>query len=147
MADTDTVKGWLRAILRDAGGAVWTDGELENGIRQAWEDVLAASGKPWIFNGLDGQAGASTFPAGTLRVICRGGLAYCLLGRAAERSDAFQFDSQQTANALAAAGKVMERFEKSLAGLGMVRVKDLQTAADRPYPGEEDDSQPGWQLD
>ena len=147
MADTDTVKGWLREILKDGGGAVWSDDELDNGLRQAWEDVLAAAGKDWLFNGLDGEAGASTFPAGTLRVICRGALAYCLLGRAAERSDAYQFDGQQAANVLAAAGKIMARFEKALDGLGRLRVGDLQTAADAPYPIEEDDLQPGWQLD
>jgi hypothetical protein len=104
-----------------------------------------AAGTLCTLNGLDG-AETTSLPAGHLATVVRGAAAYALLWRAAERVDAFSLRPNLTAEALAAAAALMNRFEVSLAHLASLRTAGLHTAENTPFPTGSDELQPGWQL-
>ncbi len=147
MSDADLLLERLRAVLRDPQAAAWTEGELTGALRQAHHDLLAASGEPWLINGLDGEPNPTNFPAHYFALLLRGALGYALLGRAAERVDAFRFDPQHVASALAAARLLLEQFQRGLDGLGRWRVRRLHEAENPPYPPAGHPDQPGWSLE
>ncbi|MEN4013764.1 MAG: hypothetical protein ROW48_17135 [Bellilinea sp.] len=147
MSDADLLLERLRAVLRDPQAAVWSEGELTGALRQAYHDLLAASGEAWLINGLDGELNPTNFAPHYFALLLRGALGYALLGRAAERVDAFRFDPRHVASALAAARLLLEQFQRGLDGLGRLRVRRLQEAENPPYPPSGGQHQAGWRLE
>ncbi|MEW6180239.1 MAG: hypothetical protein AB1522_09960 [Chloroflexota bacterium] len=137
----------LRQILRDPQAAVWSDAELTHALRQAYHDLLAASGENWLINGLDGELNPTTLPPTLVSLLLRGTLGYALLGRAAERLDAFDFHSGQQAAALTTARTLLDCFQQGLGALNRYRLLRLQSAESTPYPAADDPQQPGWQVE
>lgn len=137
----------LREILRDPQAVIWSEAELTHALRQAYHDLLAASGEVWLINGLDGESNPTTLPPILNSLLLRGALGYALLGRAAERLDAFDYHSNQHAAALTTASTLLNLFEKGLSGLNRYRLRRLQSAESAPYPPPDDAQQPGWPLE
>lgn len=137
----------LRQILRDLPAVIWSEAELTHALRQAYHDLLAASGENWLINGLDGETNPTTLPPILASLLLRGALGYALLGRAAERLDAFDFHPGQQAAALTTASALLERFQKGLAGLNRYRLRRLQSAENAPYPSADDPLQSGWRVE
>lgn len=145
MSDISDLITRLRAGLVDSSGVVWGTAELEEALRQALADMNQAAGEPYTLTGLDG-ATSTTLPGGFFALLVRGGLAYALLSRAAERVDAFNYQANLSADALAVSAAVFRRFEAGLASLSLLRASAIQTAPDAPYPDGSDANQNGWQL-
>ncbi|WP_448335224.1 hypothetical protein [Bellilinea sp.] len=137
----------LRHILRDPQAVIWSDAELTHALRQAYHDLLAASGESWLIYGLDGENNPTTLPTILNSLLLRGALGYALLGRAAERLDAFDYHAGQQAAALTTARTLLDCFEKGLSGLNRYRLRRLQSAESAPYPPADDPQQPGWPLE
>ncbi|GIV82514.1 MAG: hypothetical protein KatS3mg051_1868 [Anaerolineae bacterium] len=137
----------LRQILRDLPAVIWSEAELTHALRQAYHDLLAASGEDWLINGLDGETNPTTLPPILASLLLRGALGYALLGRAAERLDAFDFHAGQQAAALTTARLLLDHFQKGLAGLNRYRLRRLQSAENPPYPPADDPLQPGWPME
>ncbi len=137
----------LREMLRDPQALAWSDSELTHALRQAYHDLLTASGEDWLIHGLDGETNPSTLPPILASLLLRGALGYALLARAAERLDAFDFHSGQQAAALTTARTLLDCFQKGLAGLNRYRLRRLQSSPSAPYPPGDDPAQPGWQLE
>jgi hypothetical protein len=146
MSDTETIVLHMREALADPDALTWTDGELIAGVRQAFEDLLNASGQPWVLEGLDGEAEQTNFSKQHFALIIRGALGYALIARSSEQLAAFHFDQAAAQIALQAGQAHLAAFEKALPALQGYRLKDLQDAADAPFPDGSDDSQPGWTL-
>ncbi|GIV62757.1 MAG: hypothetical protein KatS3mg045_0096 [Bellilinea sp.] len=137
----------LRQILRDLPAIIWSEAELTHALRQAYHDLLAASGEDWLIQGLDGETNSTTLPPSLASLLLRGALGYALLGRAAERLDAFDFHAGQQAAALTTARLLLDHFQKGLAGLNRYRLRRLQSAENPPYPPADDPLQPGWPME
>ncbi|KPL75229.1 hypothetical protein [Bellilinea caldifistulae] len=147
MNTTSSLITELRLILRDLPAVIWSEAELTHALRQAYHDLLAASGEDWLINGLDGETNPTTLPPILASLLLRGALGYALLGRAAERLDAFDFHAGQQAAALTTARILLDHFQKGLAGLNRYRLRRLQSAENPPYPPAEDPLQPGWPME
>lgn len=145
MSDYTNILTRLRASLVDTGAAVWGAAELDEALLQALADMRRAAAAEYTVNGLAGSA-ATTLPAAQFDTLVRGAVAYALLWRASERVDAFNYQADLAAGALAAAAAVMKRFEAALASLAADRTSAMQTSANMPYPDGADDTQPGWKL-
>lgn len=137
----------LREILRDPQAVSWSEAELTHALRQAYHDLLAASGESWLIYGLDGEGNPTTLPPILNSLLLRGALGYALLGRAAERLDAFDYHTGQQAAALTTARTLLDCFEKGLSGLNRYRLRRLQSAENAPYPPPADPQQTGWPLE
>jgi len=137
----------LREILRDPQAVIWSEGELTHALRQAYHDLLAASGEAWLINGLDGETNPTSLPPALASLLVRGALGYALLGRAAERLVAFDFNPAQQSAALTTAGTLLDAFQKGLSGLSRYRLRRLQSAESAPYPAADDPARPGWPLE
>lgn len=137
----------LREILRDPQAVSWSEAELTHALRQAYHDLLAASGESWLIFGLDGESNPTTLPPILNSLLVRGALGYALLGRAAERLDAFDYHTGQQAAALTTARTLLDCFEKGLSGLNCYRLRRLQSAESAPYPPAADPQQTGWPLE
>lgn len=137
----------LREILRDPQAVSWSEAELTHALRQAYHDLLAASGESWLIYGLDGESNPTSLPPILNSLLLRGALGYALLGRAAERLDAFDYHTGQQAAALTTARTLLDCFEKGLSGLNRYRLRRLQSAESAPYPPAADPQQTGWPLE
>lgn len=146
MSDYTNIISRLRASLVDASGVIWGAAELDEALLQALADMRQAAAAEYVVTGLGGAVETS-LPSDQFDTLVRGAVAYALLWRAADRVDAFNYQSGLSAAALSAASAVMKRFEAALAGLAGRRIAAMQTAAEMPYPDGADDTQPGWKLD
>jgi len=145
MSDSDTVLGRLRSMLVDTDGAVWGTPELQEALLQALADMRQAAGQAYTLNGLGGAV-VTSLPAEWFDLLVRGAAAYALMSRAADRVDAFNFDPGLPGTALAVSTAMMQRFADGLTALAGLRIAELQTAPDTPYPDGSDLLQPGWKL-
>lgn len=145
MSDSDTMILRLRSALVDMDGAVWDTPELQEALLQALADMRQAAGQTYSVEGLGGAA-VTSLPAEWSDLLVRGGAAYALLSRAADRVDAFNFDQGLPGAALTVSEALMQRFLDGLTGLARLRISELQTAPAAPYPDGSDVLQPGWKL-
>ncbi len=144
MSDTDEIVARMRDALADPNELVWSDAELIAGIRQAYEDLLNASGQVWVLEGLDGESNPTNFSRHHFALIIRGALGYALITRSAEQLAAFHFDQAAAQAALQAGQAQLASFEKALASLQSYRLAGLQKSADPPYPDGKDPQPTGW---
>lgn len=135
----------LRASLVDMSAAVWGASELDEALLQALADMRQAAAAEYTIDGLAGAV-VTTLPSAHFETLVRGAVAYALLWRAAERVDAYNYQTDPVSGALAAASAVMKRFEAALVSLAALRTAAMQTSASMPYPDGSDDTQPGWKL-
>lgn len=145
MSDTSDLITRLRAGLMDTSAVIWGTAEVEEALRQALADMCQASGEFYTLSGLDGAI-STTLPGVYFALLVRGGLAYALLSRAAERVDAFNYQANLSADALAVSAAAMQRFEAGLTALGLLRLSTMQTTPNAPFPDGTDANQNGWQL-
>ena len=145
MSDSDTLLLRLRSLLVDTDGAVWDTPELQEALRQALSDMCQAAGQAYSVAGL-GSAVVTSLPDGWFDLLVRGGAAYTLLSRAADRVDAFNFESGLPGAALAVSAAMMQRFTDGLTALARLPISEQQTAPDAPFPDGSDLLQPGWKL-
>ncbi len=140
MSDAEDILTRMRAVLADSGAAVWSDAQLTEALNQAFTDFRMRAGQQTLLNGLNGEPNATNFASYYFALLVRGAVGYALLGRAAERSHAFNYD-QDLAGAAIAAGKAnLEQFEKGLQDLKKMRLTGLQASQDAPFPVEGDSS-------
>ena len=135
----------LRAGLIDTEETVWHIAELDEAMRQALADMGLAAGAVYTVTGLDGAL-TTSLPGQHFATLVRGAAAYSLLWRTIERLEAFNTRPNLPAEVLAAAAALLARFETALIHLAALRMTELQTAADSPYPAVTDDVQAGWTL-
>lgn len=146
MSDYSDILARLRASLVDSGAAVWGTAELDEALLQALTDMNRAALQEYTVSGL-AAAVTTTLPVDQFAPLIRGAVAYALLWRAVERVDAFNYQANLSADALAAASAVMQRFEAALAALAAKRTAAMQTTTSTPYPDGTDSAQPGWKLE
>ena len=135
----------LRAGLIDTEETVWHIAELDEAMRQALADMGLAAGAVYTVTGLDGAL-TTSLPGQHFATLVRGAAAYSLLWRTIERLEAFNTRPNLPAEVLAAAAALLARFETALNHLAALRVTELQTAVDSPYPAVTDAAQAGWTL-
>ena len=145
MSDANSLITRMRKVLGDEGPVLlWTTDQLTEGLSNAYADFRMHAGEALVLNGLHGEANPTNFSSYYFALLVRGALGYALLGRAAERAHAFNFN-QDLAGALLGAGRAnLEQFEKGLQDLSKMRQKKLQESVDSPYPTG---ITPGWELD
>ena len=135
----------LRAGLIDTEETLWHTAELDEAMRQALADMGLAAGAVYTVTGLDGAL-TTSLPGQHFATLVRGAAAYSLLWRTIERLEAFNTRPNLPAEVLAAAAALLARFETALNHLAALRVTELQTAVDSPYPTVTDAAQAGWTL-
>lgn len=145
MSDSDTLILRLRSTLVDTEGAVWNTPELQEALMQALADMRQAAGQAYSVGGLGGAA-ATSLPLEWFDLLVRGGAAYAVLSRAADRVDSYNFDAGLPVAALNVSAALMQRFVDGLTALARLRISELQTAPAAPYPDGSDLLQPGWKL-
>jgi hypothetical protein len=118
----------VRDYLVDAGGLVWTDGTITEGIRQALGDVSRASGAKLTLTGLD-SAAATTLDALDEDLLVRGAAGYAARSRAIDRAEMANLN-QNTAPGLQDWSK--NQLEWFAEGVRTVRLRVLQRSASSP---------------
>jgi hypothetical protein len=145
MSDADDLITRMRQVLGDTGSIAWTTEQLTEGLNHAYTDFRAMAGDQYVLNGLNGEVNPTNFATYYFALLVRGALGYAMLGRAAERTYAFNYDQDLVGAALAAGKANLEQFEKGLLDLKKVRIKNLQVSVDAPFPTET--SGGGWELE
>jgi len=136
----------LRCLLNDSASLAWSDSELSECLRQSLGDINQAAGQPWALSGLDGCA-ETDLPAGLTSLLVRGAAAYALLMLAGSRADLFSFQPGICQAYATASATFLKQFHCGLVFLAQVRVSDLQTSSDAPFPSATDELPGGWRLD
>lgn len=84
----------LRTFLMDSDPAqIWTDTDLQQGLRMALGDFSARAGEAVTLSGLDG-AGATTVPAAGEAALILGGGAYAALSRSLDRAESYELANE-----------------------------------------------------
>ena len=145
MSDYSDLLARARAALMDLSGVVWLEAQIQEGMLQALADMRQAANSAYIVNGLAGETAATTLPAAYFSLLVRGCTGFCLAFRLGDRSNAFSFEQGLSETLMHAATAHLVEFRRGIEELRSLRVKDLQTAAQPPFPLAEDDA-PGWTL-
>lgn len=110
--DYATILARVRVLVMDGSSLIWSDSDLQAGIRLALQELNLRGGTTQTLKDLDGAA-ATTLAANLEGVLAVGSAAYAARARAVDRAEAYELANEGAALGAWAEGQA-QAFEKLL---------------------------------
>lgn len=138
--DYATALSRVRSWVMDSGSLIWTDADLQGGIRLALQEINLASGQAYTLNGLDGAV-TTTLPVKLEGVLVLGGAGFAATARTLDRAESYEL-ANEGSDVKGWAEKTLSRFSSLLSKLypsDQARTASQKAAASGPWKAWADD--------